>query len=71
VTKLLGSLNRRACLLKEPVRGRGDATRALRELAEGRSVTTRAHRRAAGGGTTERADLQLDTLTPREQEILA
>jgi DNA-binding NarL/FixJ family response regulator len=71
-TKLLEeSSDRRAYLLKERVHGRGDVTRALREVAAGRSVVDgrivelllTAQRRRDGSG--------FDTLTPREQQILA
>jgi DNA-binding NarL/FixJ family response regulator len=71
-TKLLeeGS-DRRAYLLKERVHGRGDLTRALREVAAGRSVVDTRIVELLLDAQRRRADSRFDTLTPREQEILA
>ena len=71
-TKLLedGS-ERRAYLLKERVHGRGDLTRAVREVAAGRSVVDARIVELLLAAQRRRADTRFDTLTPREQEILA
>jgi DNA-binding NarL/FixJ family response regulator len=71
-TKLLehGS-DRRAYLLKERVHGRGDLTRAVREVAAGRSVVDPRIVELLLEAQRQRADSRFDTLTPREQEILA
>ena len=62
---------RRAYLLKERVYGRGDLTRALREVAAGRSVVDPRIVELLVAAQRQRADSRFDTLTPREQEILA
>jgi DNA-binding NarL/FixJ family response regulator len=71
-TKLLeeGS-DRRAYLLKERVQGRGDVTRALREVAEGRSIVDPRIVELLLAAQRRREDSRFDALTPREQEILA
>jgi DNA-binding NarL/FixJ family response regulator len=71
-TKLLeeGS-DRRAYLLKERVQGRSDLTRAVREVAAGRSVVDPRIVELLLAAQRRRADSRFDTLTPREQEILA
>jgi DNA-binding NarL/FixJ family response regulator len=71
-TKLLeeGS-DRRAYLLKERVHGRGDLTRALHEVAAGRSVVDPRIVELLLAAQRRRADSHFDSLTPREQEILA
>ena len=71
-TKLLAdSSDRRAYLLKERVHGRGDLTRALREVAEGRAFIDPRIVELLLAAQRKRADSHFDTLTPREQEILA
>ena len=71
-TKLLeeGS-DRRAYLLKERVHGRSELTRALREVAAGRSVVDPRIVELLLAASRRRADSRFDTLTPREQEIVA
>jgi DNA-binding NarL/FixJ family response regulator len=71
-TKLLeeGSA-RRAYLLKDRVQYRGDLTRAVREVAAGRSVVDPRIVELLLAAQRRRADSRFDTLTPREQEILA
>jgi DNA-binding NarL/FixJ family response regulator len=71
-TKLLeDSSDRRAYLLKDRVLGRGDVTRALREVAAGRSIVDPRIVELLLAAQRRRADSRFDTLTPREQEILA
>jgi DNA-binding NarL/FixJ family response regulator len=71
-TKLLeDSSDRRAYLLKERVQGRGDVTRALREVAAGRSIVDSRIIELLLAAQRRREDSRFDTLTPREQEILA
>jgi len=71
-TKLLQeSSDRRAYLLKERVRGRGDVTRALREVAAGRSIVDARIVELLLAAQRRREDSRFDTLTPREQEIIA
>jgi DNA-binding NarL/FixJ family response regulator len=71
-TKLLEeSSDRRAYLLKERVQGRGDLTRALREVAAGRSVIDPRIVELLLASQRRREDSRFDALTPREQEILA
>jgi DNA-binding NarL/FixJ family response regulator len=71
-TKLLEqSSDRRAYLLKERVHGRSDLTRALREVAKGRSVVDPRIVELLVTAQRRREDSHFDTLTPREQEILA
>jgi DNA-binding NarL/FixJ family response regulator len=62
---------RRAYLLKERVRYRGDLTRALREVADGGSVIDPRIVELLLAAQRRREDSRFDTLTPREQEILA
>jgi DNA-binding NarL/FixJ family response regulator len=70
-TKLLeDSSDRRAYLLKERVQGRGDVTRALREVAAGRSIVDSRIIELLLAAQRRREDSRFDTLTPREQEIL-
>ena len=71
-TKLLEeSSDRRAYLLKERVQGRGDVTRALRDVAAGRSIVDPRIVELLLAAQQRREDSRFDTLTPREQEILA
>jgi DNA-binding NarL/FixJ family response regulator len=71
-TKLLEeSSDRRAYLLKDRVQGRGDVTRALREVAAGRSIVDPRIVESLLAAQRRRDDSRFDTLTPREQEILA
>jgi DNA-binding NarL/FixJ family response regulator len=65
------SSDRRAYLLKERVRYRSDLTRALREVAAGRSVIDPRIVELLLTAQRRRDDSRLDALTPREQEILA
>jgi DNA-binding NarL/FixJ family response regulator len=70
-TKLLeGSTDRRAYLLKERVQGRGDVTRALQEVAAGRSIVDPRIVELLLDAQRRRDNSRFDTLTPREQEIL-
>jgi DNA-binding NarL/FixJ family response regulator len=61
----------RAYLLKERIHGRSDLTRALREVAAGGSVVDPRIVELLLAAQRRRADSRFDTLTPREQEILA
>jgi DNA-binding NarL/FixJ family response regulator len=71
-TKLLqDSTDGRAYLLKERVQGRGDVTRALREVAAGRSIVDPRIVELLLASQRKREDTRFDTLTPREQQILA
>src|SRR6185295_12852134 len=71
-TKLLESgSDGRAYLLKERVTDRGELSRALREVAEGRSVVDAQIVEALLEVRRRREESGLDTLTSREQEILA
>jgi DNA-binding NarL/FixJ family response regulator len=71
-TKLLEeSSDRRAYLLKERVQGRGDLTRAVREVAAGRSIVDPRIVELLLAAQRRREDSRFDTLTQREQEILA
>jgi DNA-binding NarL/FixJ family response regulator len=63
--------DRRAYLLKDRVQYRGDLTRAVREVASGRSVIDPRIVELLLAARQKRADSQFDALTPREQEILA
>lgn len=65
------SSDRRAYLLKERVLGRSDVTRALREVAAGRSIVDPRIIELLLIAQRRREDTRFDTLTPREQEILA
>ena len=70
--KLLeGSSTRRAYLLKERVQDLGELSRALRDVAAGRSVIDSQIVDALLAAQRRRQDSQLDTLTTREQEILS
>jgi DNA-binding NarL/FixJ family response regulator len=71
-TKLLedGSA-RRAYLLKDRVQYPSDLTRAVREVAAGRSVIDPRIVELLLAAQRRRADSRFDRLTPREQEILA
>lgn len=71
-TKLLESgSDGRAYLLKERVTDRGELSRALREVAEGRSVVDAQIVEVLLEVRRRREESGLDTLTSREQEILA
>jgi len=71
-TKLLeNGSDRRAYLLKERVQDRGELSRALHEVAEGRSVVDARIVEALVHAQRTREESGLDTLTTREQEILA
>jgi DNA-binding NarL/FixJ family response regulator len=71
-TKLLEeSWDRRAYLLKDRVQYRSDLTRALREVAAGRSVIDPRVVELLLTAQRRRENSRFDTLTPREQEILA
>ena len=71
-TKLLESgSDGRAYLLKERITDRGELSRALREVAEGRSVVDAQIVEALLEVRRRREESGLDTLTSREQEILA
>jgi DNA-binding NarL/FixJ family response regulator len=65
------SSDRRAYLLKDRVRCRGDLTRALREVAAGRSVIDPRIVELLLTAQRQRENSRVETLTPREQEILA
>ena len=62
---------RRAYLLKDRVQYRGDLTRAVREVAAGRSVVDPRIVELLLAAQRQREDSRFDTLTPREQQILA
>jgi len=62
---------RRAYLLKDRVQYRSDLTRALREVAAGRSVVDPRIVELLLAAQRRREDSRFDSLTPREQEILA
>jgi DNA-binding NarL/FixJ family response regulator len=68
---LKDSSDRRAYLLKERVHGRSDLTRAVREVAAGRSVVDARIVELLLAAQRRRQDSRFDTLTEREQEILA
>jgi DNA-binding NarL/FixJ family response regulator len=71
-TKLLeGSSKRRAYLLKERVRDLGELSRAVRDVAAGRSVIDSQIVDSLLAAQRRRQDSGLDSLTAREQEILA
>ena len=71
-TKLLeGSTDRRAYLLKDRVQYRSDLTRAVHEVAAGRSVVDPRIVELLLAAQQRREDSRFDTLTPREQQILA
>ena len=63
--------DRRAYLLKERVNDLSELSRTLREVAEGRSVVDSRIVEGLLIAQRRREDSLLDTLTPREQEILA
>jgi DNA-binding NarL/FixJ family response regulator len=70
-TELLeGGSDRRAYLLKERVLDRGDVSRAVREVAEGRSVVDARIVDLLVTAKRQRANGTFDELTAREQEIL-
>ena len=71
-TELLSeSSDRRAYLLKERVSEEGELSRALHEVAAGRSLIDSRVVDALLASQRRRGDSRLDTLTPREQEVLA
>jgi len=71
-TKLLeNGSDRRAYLLKERVQDRSELSRALHEVAAGRSVVDARIVDALLRAQRSREESGLDTLTTREQEILA
>ncbi len=71
-TELLeGGSDRRAYLLKERVEHRGDVCRAVREVAEGRSVIDPWIVDLLVTAQRQREDAGFDELTGREQQILA
>ena len=63
--------DRRAYLLKDRVQYRSDLTRAVREVASGRSVVDPLIVELLLAAQRQRSDSHFDALTPREQEILA
>ena len=63
--------DRRAYLLKDRVQYRGDLGRAVREVAEGRSVVDPRIVELLLSAKRKRNDSRFDLLTPREQQILA
>lgn len=65
------SSDRRAYLLKERVQYRSDLTRAVREVASGRSVVDPRIVELLLTAQRRREDSRFDRLTPREQEILS
>jgi DNA-binding NarL/FixJ family response regulator len=64
------SSDRRAYLLKDRVQDRAELSRALREVADGRSVVDSRIVEGLLAVQRRRETSSLDTLTPREQEIL-
>jgi DNA-binding NarL/FixJ family response regulator len=64
------SSDRRAYLLKDRVQDQNELSRALREVAEGRSVVDSRIVEGLLAVQRRREQSSLDTLTPREQEIL-
>ena len=71
-TQLLeGGSDRRAYLLKDRVQYRSDLTRAVREVASGRSVVDPRIVELLLAAQRTRAVSHFDSLTPRELEILA
>ena len=67
---LEGGSGRRAYLLKDRVQDRGELSRALHEVAEGRSVIDPRIVEELLAAQRRRERSQLDVLTNREQEIL-
>jgi DNA-binding NarL/FixJ family response regulator len=65
------SSERRAYLLKERVQDLGELSRALRDVAAGRSVIDSQVVDGLLAARRRRQDAHLDTLTTREQQILA
>ncbi len=65
------SSERRAYLLKERVQDLGELSRALRDVAAGRSVIDSQIVDGLLAARRRRQDAHLDTLTAREQQILA
>jgi DNA-binding NarL/FixJ family response regulator len=71
-TELLeGGSDRRAYLLKERVQHRREVSRAVREVAEGRSVIDPRIVDLLVTAKRQRSDAGLDEMTGREQQILA
>jgi DNA-binding NarL/FixJ family response regulator len=70
-TLLEGSSDRRAYLLKDRVHDPSALGRAIRDVAEGRSLVDSRIVEALLAAQKQREDSRLDTLTPRELEILA
>jgi len=66
-----GGSDRRGYLLKERVQYRGELGRAVREVAEGRSVIDSTIVDILVNAKRERQESGFIELTPREQEILA
>ena len=71
ITLFEGGSAGRAYLLKESVREPGELSRALHEAAAGRSVVDPRIVERLIATQRQRESSQLDTLTPREHEILA
>ena len=71
ITLLKEGSDRRAYLLKDRVQHRGDLGRAVREVAEGRSVVDPRIVELLLSAKRKRNDSRFDLLTPREQQILA
>jgi DNA-binding NarL/FixJ family response regulator len=63
--------DRRAYLLKERITERGELSRAVHEVAAGRSLIDSRVVESLLAAQRRREDARLDTLTPREQEVLA
>jgi DNA-binding NarL/FixJ family response regulator len=70
-TLLSGTSDRRAYLLKERLSEGGELSRALREVASGRSLIDPRVVDALLAAQRRRESSRLDILTPREQEVLA
>ena len=70
-TLLEDGSDRRAYLLKDRVSDRSELSRALRQVAEGGSVIDSRIVETLLKAQRRRKDSRLETLTPREQEILA
>ena len=66
-----GGSDGRAYLLKDRVQHRSDLIRALREVAEGRSVVDSRIVEQLLAAQRRREDSRLNTLTAREQQVLA
>jgi DNA-binding NarL/FixJ family response regulator len=63
--------DRRAYILKERIRERDEIARAIREVASGGSLVDALVVEKLLEAQTQRPDSRLDSLTPREREILA